>query len=632
VELSFRSNPAQAYEGLRQAAEQARRHQDKEAYLNCAFYLNNQYVEWSDDTANVRYLFKTPQEESQKPRPVINKIMHFTNQQHAFALQTKPMADVLPANDSEFAITDANVANAYLSWLADPNVGDWNSCLSDATHWALVANSSYIKWIWNPKLKRPEFIFVPSVDLYVDPYARQFRNARWAIHSQFLDPEQVYDLYGKEVKPNQVQRADLMKSELLRDMGVAPIQQGCVVNELWHLPSRRYEKGIHVVWCGKDVIYGPTPFPYEHGRLPFTQIGVVPRPNSQYFASPVTFLRDPQAELNKYHAQRISTREFFANLKWWIPESVELQADPDDTPNQILRGGSSAGEAPAIIGPPAMPENNDGAWIGDEMMNVVGLHETSQGQVPGRVEAAKAIEILRESDASRLAVLLATTATTISQGFYQMLMLTRQYRAEEIVVNAYGPEGVPEVKRFMANRLDPSMRLKVTVGTGLAFTRAARTDQLITLWTNGILTDPESFAELAELPMPTILNTKAADIRLARAENYKMADTQEGTALTPNSWDDHPIHIREHNNHRKTAEFASYSMEKKKKFEFHVETHEKLYDAFLQKELDRQQKIATLSGQVPTGPAPQAQPPTAATASEGGPTPEPDQSQSQPDM
>jgi hypothetical protein len=279
-----------------------------------------------------------------------------------------------------------------------------------------------------------------------------------------------------------------------------------------------------------------------------------------------------------------------------------------------------------------MPENNDGAWIGDEMMNVVGLHETSQGQVPGRVEAAKAIEILRESDASRLAVLLATTATTISQGFYQMLMLTRQYRAEEIVVNAYGPEGVPEVKRFMANRLDPSMRLKVTVGTGLAFTRAARTDQLITLWTNGILTDPESFAELAELPMPTILNTKAADIRLARAENYKMADTQEGTALTPNSWDDHPIHIREHNNHRKTAEFASYSMEKKKKFEFHVETHEKLYDAFLQKELDRQQKIATLSGQVPTGPAPQAQPPTAATASEGGPTPEPDQSQSQPDM
>jgi hypothetical protein len=255
VELSFRSNPAQAYEGLRQAAEQARRHQDKEAYLNCAFYLNNQYVEWSDDTANVRYLFKTPQEESQKPRPVINKIMHFTNQQHAFALQTKPMADVLPANDSEFAITDANVANAYLSWLADPNVGDWNSCLSDATHWALVANSSYIKWIWNPKLKRPEFIFVPSVDLYVDPYARQFRNARWAIHSQFLDPEQVYDLYGKEVKPNQVQRADLMKSELLRDMGVAPIQQGCVVNELWHLPEPPVREGPPrgVVRQGRDL-------------------------------------------------------------------------------------------------------------------------------------------------------------------------------------------------------------------------------------------------------------------------------------------------------------------------------------------------------------------------------------------
>lgn len=546
----------------------------------------------------MRYIFKTPEEEKQKPRPVVNKIMHFTNQQHSFALQAKPMADVLPADDSEFALSDANVANAYVSWLSDPNVGDWNGVLSDATHWALVANTSYIKWIYNSTLKRPEFIFVPSTDLYMDPYARSFRAARWAIHSQFLDPEAVYDLYDVEVKPNRVERADAMKTEMLREMGAAPVQQGVTVNELWHLPSRRYPEGLHVVWTGRDQLYGPGPFPYKHRRLPFTQIGVVPRPNSQYFASPVTFLRDPQAELNKYHAQRIAVREFWANLKWWIPDTVELRTDPDDTPNQVLRGGSSAGERPEIIGPPPLPDNNDGQWIGDEMMNVVGLHEVSQGQVPGRVEAAKAIELLREADASRMAVLLATTATAISQGFYQMLMLTRQFHREEIVVNAYGPEGVAEVKRFFADQLDPGLRLKVTVGTGLAYTRAARTDQLITLWQQGILTDPEAFAELAELPIPQILNVKAKDVKLARNENFVMAT---GTPITPNSWDDHPIHLREHNAFRKTAEFHALPEKTKAVFEFHCDSHDHLYDAQLAKEIQRQATIAQLNGQVPPG-------------------------------
>jgi hypothetical protein len=405
---------------------------------------------------------------------------------------------------------------------------------------------------------------------------------------------------------------------MMRDMGLSPIQEGIVVNELWHLPSRRYPKGLHVVWSGKDTLHGPGPFPYRHGRLPFTQIGVVPRPNSQYFASPVTFLRDPQAELNKYHAQRIAVREFWANLKWWIPETVELRADPDDTPNQILRGGSSAGEKPEILAPPSLPDNNDGTWLADEMMNVVGLHEVSQGQVPGRVEAAKAIELLREADASRLAVLLATTATAISQGFYQALMLTRQYVDEEIVVNAYGPEGVAEVKRFYADRLKPGSRLKVTVGTGLAYTRAARTDQLITLWQQGILTDPEAFSELAEIPMPHIMNTKAYDVKLARNENYTMA---EGTAIVPNSWDDHAIHLREHNNYRKTPEFLAKSEEVKQKFEFHCDTHDDLLDAQLQQELQRQAAAMQLSGAAPAqGPTQTNQPvtPTAATESEGG--------------
>src|SRR5438132_5179421 len=139
------------------------------------------------------------------------------------------------------------------------------------------------------------------------------------IHSQFLDPETVYDIYNEDVPPNRVEKADIERAEMFREMGFASVLQGVTVNELWMLPNRRHPDGIYCVWAGKDILYGPTKFPYDHKRLPFTLIGAVPRPNSQFHSSPVTFLRAPQVELNKYHAQKIANREAWANLKLLMP-------------------------------------------------------------------------------------------------------------------------------------------------------------------------------------------------------------------------------------------------------------------------------------------------------------------------
>lgn len=41
---SLLPNPNQKLDRLRYVAEEARRHQDKEAWLNIAFYLGNQYT------------------------------------------------------------------------------------------------------------------------------------------------------------------------------------------------------------------------------------------------------------------------------------------------------------------------------------------------------------------------------------------------------------------------------------------------------------------------------------------------------------------------------------------------------------------------------------------------------------
>lgn len=603
-----RRNPNAKLEQLKYAAAQARVPYDRDVWLNVAFYLGEQYVDWSPETLSLTPI-RRPELGKNTPRPVSNKMMHFAAQSHATALQDKPTVDVLPATDDPIDIGHTSVARSYLTYIADPTVAGFDERLSDATLWAIVGGEGFLKWVYNPRLERPDIIACSPLDIYPDPYATNFSSARYVIHSQFMDREQVYDIWGREVKDSETNMVDPIKSDIMRQMGCAPVLDGVEVNELWMKPCRRYPRGLYAVWTCHDQLVAPTDFPYEHGHLPFTQLGVIPRPGSQHYSSALKFMRSGQMELNNYHRQRIMIRQAWANPKWFLPEGLELEDDPDDTPGQILRAntGGQLGLKPEILQPQYMADNNDGEWIVKEMQDTVGLHEVSQAQVPGRVEAAKAIDMLREADVSRLSVLHETTKAAIAEGFWQVLQLARQYVDDDVIVQTYSREGLPEVKRFKTDSFKPGMRVRVTMGTGLARSRAAREDQLLNFWQNGIITDADRIAQMLDMPMPSFNESTVYDMRLARNENLEMSN---GVPIKPNSWDDHRRHLQAHNDFRKTSEYQMLDQEAKNIFEFHCTTHEELEVAQLAKELEKMQLAAQIMqmqqqmGMAPGGAAP----------------------------
>jgi hypothetical protein len=411
-----------------------------------------------------------------------------------------------------------------------------------------------------------------------------------------------------------VEQADMERTELLRGMGSAPVLSGVTVHELWQKPTRDKPRGQYAVWTSDQFLQEPTDLPYNHlhrldtKRLPFTQIGCIERPDSQHFMSPVEYLRPAQMEFNQYRAQKIMAREAFVNYKWWIDTDIDMESLPDDSPRQILRGsGGPAGKQPVILVPPPLPDNGDGAWLEEQMMHIVGLHEVSQAQVPGRVEAAKAIEMLKEADADRLAVMLDMIAASISEGGLHQLMLAKQFVKEDVIVATYSREGVPEVKRFKAGDIKDSVSVNVTMGTGLARSRAARQDQLMNLWQNQIITDPALMAELMEVPFPSFADPRARDKRLAMNENYVLAS---GQAVTPNSWDNHAIHLDEHNDYRKTQEFLALPVGAKQRFEAHCQLHEQMQESQIAKQAQLQAALQ---------PQPQQQQKQPPAANQGGP-------------
>jgi hypothetical protein len=202
--------------------------------------------------------------------------------------------------------------------------------------------------------------------------------------------------------------------------------------------------------------------------------------------------------------------------------------------------------------------------------------------------------------------MLDTVSAAISEGGYQWLMLARQFEKAEVMVPTYSREGLPQVRQFLARNQKDGVRVRVLMGTGLARSRAARNDQLMNMWQQGIIRDPRLMAELMEVPHSTFAAPDARDVRLAANENIDMA---KGVAVTPNSWDNHAIHLREHNDYRKTQEFLALESSVKEKFEYHCDQHEQMEEAALM----RQAKLAQLAAAVQQ-PAPTDQPPQEAPA------------------
>lgn len=585
------SEDVRKWNQLREAARHARLPYERDWWLNVAFTYDEQYTEWSNKIENIR---RIPRETlpdgttDQKPRPVANKIKHFAQQQQAFMKQLRPVPEVEPTSEDIIAQSDAEVALGYCLWASSSGVTDFPRTLARAHWWAIVAGTSFLKWGWDGSQKKPSITYVDPFSLFLDPYAEDWNQVRWVIHSKYMDKEAVYDAYGVELQ-GKGEKQDATRAALLREMGNAPAVEGYTVNEIWMKPNRRRPGGLFGAWCGQETLIEKRDVPYDELRdahkLPFTPIGVVPGLNTPYYGSDVKTMRPLQMELNKSHAQELMMRDNFANLWWWIPVEAEQEPgkmSPTQARDQILRGTGSEGLKPEILSPPSLPQTDSKDWIVAEMKDAVGIHDVSSGQVEGRLESAKAIEEVKEGDATRLAELADSTAWAIEEGFMQLTWLAKQYEEEKKMVLIYSSEGIPQVQEFKAREVDPGIRYKVSMGNGLGHTRSGRQEALYNLWDRGILqNDPIRMLKLLDVGGPLPLTSDARDIMLARNENFAMA---RGTAVTPNSWDNHPIHIKEHNDFRKTNAYRLLDNRSKALFEFQVRTHEQLYIRELEKQ------------------------------------------------
>ena len=192
----------------------------------------------------------------------------------------------------------------------------------------------------NPLVEGEDDLFLPMGDISVatvspfeiipDPMATSVRDAKWIIHAKAYTPQEVEDLYGKKVSPDQEETVlDVWKSKVSSLLGFRTGEttetETVTVREMWERPSKKHPEGRLVVATPSELLYsGPNPMP--QGELPFVAFKHIKVPGKFWGMSGIEQMIPIQKELNKTRSQSSKARTAWPNLRFWCTRRAALIA------------------------------------------------------------------------------------------------------------------------------------------------------------------------------------------------------------------------------------------------------------------------------------------------------------------
>jgi hypothetical protein len=555
-------------------ARKPRRVHERNWWMNLAFVEGHHYVRYDLQAGRVIEMDK-PYEEIE--RPVHNYAMKVTRTERAKILKTSPVAEAMPATTSEDDRYIARVLNAqFRQWQEE---WKWQRRLRVASYWIVTCGNVWMKWYWNDKAR---IAVVPPFDMYPDPYAKDFADCRWGIQANFLDVDAAKEIYGvkgshlDKVVQTQTQDMNAVESRIFANFSDGEVNiPGVVTYEYYERPSKSRPDGAYIVSTKAGVILEEK-FPYKHGRLPFTHIGHIVRANSPWYAAVLDYTRDINREINRTEAQILENRNL-SNGKWFIPSTLELEADPDARPRQVLKAsGGSPETRPEFYQVNGLP-----SWVGAEperlagiLHDIAGQHEVSHGGVPGRVESGQAIQLLQETDDSVMKDTIHSLEEGVADGFFMQAQNLRQFGKMDQILKVYDREGRVEVFEFKKDQIPLDFQVRVQTTTGLPQSISGRWDRVLNLWQYKVLTDPNQVLELLDLaPESPDLQANAEDRMYQWREIQQL---KQGNPIEPLRTDNHTVHRLELVRFMRTDEYRALPEETQLKFEHHLERHEAL--------------------------------------------------------
>lgn len=563
-------------------AKTARLNFEQQWYQNLAFYRGKQWVVWQDNPLTASGVALV-QPKSNRKRLVFNRIMPVVRREYTKLTKEEQQYFVRPNTTDQSDIAAAQTAEALADYLAE--ACKFNAARRKAIWWATQTGTGFIKTTYDGQGKLPvgpsgqevegKVVYSsPSPFHMIVPYLEldDIEEQPWVIHERAYDPADVYKHYGIKVEP----KADISTSNTeTRFRNAINIKQTntvkqVLVKELWHKPCSDFPKGCLVIWSEDKILYKSDEYPYEHGEFPFQKITHIPS-GGFYGISTTEGLIPMQKEYNLTKSQLAEARDLTSKPAMAVVKGSVDVKKITAKPGAIWEVMPGA-DMPRRIINPDMPN-----YIGNildmllaDMDDNSAQFEITKGRTPPGVEAASAIAYLQEENDTMLYHTVSSMEDAVSKSGRQSLSLVQQYWTTTRIINTVSKVHVQGAIEFKGKDLKGNIDLRVVAGSMAPRSAAAKQAQILELIKLGIV-PPDIGLKYFHLSETNAMYDEIhVDINQAKRENLKLA---RGQFNEPNKWDNHVMHVSEHEQFMKSQEFELLPEETQQQFVQHVEMH-----------------------------------------------------------
>lgn len=409
-----------------------------------------------------------------------------------------------------------------------------------------------------------------------EPGTKDAERGTWWIRACALPPSEVAEMYDLGKEPSADASAAFGYVGRSLDSSNTAMTPLTLVLTYYQRPTKRNPKGcVKTVIGDKIVEQGPWPFPWEDklNMVVFRETKVAGKATGE---TVLTSAVPIQTAYNAAWSNLVEHLKLSGNARLMIPDSAIDGIDElTDLPAEILQYNSQGG-APSWLTPAPLP-----AWVieqplmlGQQIDDIVGLHDVSRGSAPKNVESGIGISVLVEQDTTPLGALTKELAAGFSRYASMVLELYSAKVNDTRYAKVHGTKEVgPQVVPWTGKSLAGQTRAVVPLDSVMPRSRAALMAFAKELWDRKIIVDPAMFAKVADLPSHEyLIDSMDRDASKAQRENQAMA---LGEICVPAEFDNHGTHIKRHNDDlRKTLRYETLDEAQRTIIDKHVLAHE----------------------------------------------------------
>jgi hypothetical protein len=567
--------------------KQARGKLERQWYTNIAFYMGKQNISIVTTSASAsgnNFRLIVPDAPPWRVRLISNKVRPMLRTELAKVTSQKPTAMVIPASDDDKDIFAARAGETI--WESTYSRKHIKATLRKTMLWTLLTGTGFIKDWWDERITVPgeqslgDFCIMPETPFHIfvpDFQEEEIEYQPYVIHASAKSPEWVRANYRElvnEINPNTASARDILDDSFLNMVGSNQLNKDSVLClELWAKPGalKQFPNGAMVTILGDTIVQAVEGLPYLHQEYPFTKFNHIPT-GGFYGESTITDLVPLQKEYNRTRSQIIEAKNRMAK-----PQLLAAEGSVDPTkmttePGQVILyklGMPAPAPLPLQSLPPYVLQELDRIQM--DMDDISGQHEVTKGRVPPGVSAATAISYLQEQDDSKLSHTVDSIEDGIEKVARHTLSHVNQYWDVPRVIKTVGDNGSFDALVFKGSDLGGNTDIRVEAGSALPQSKAAKQAFIMDMMKFGWI-DPAKGLQVLEIGGITKLYSELqTDIRHAQRENLRM---QNGQPVSPNTWDNHAVHVEIHNNFRKNQAFENLPPEVQQLFEMHVQMHQ----------------------------------------------------------